>query len=781
MLTLNIEHLFPNKILHSWTHDGTYYCVTLFGEIFGSNNKFKHTSYKIGKLPLDFNLVSIITNSKRILETGNTSTDNTLISLQVCENILLAQYYTTDGTVVSYISKSYGVTWNQLSNIPNRQTDIGSEVVWMDDTIAFIIKDSTDNDCYIFKPVFKQREIDTYTDLVNWFILKDDGTVINDPINNTTTDKVHINSSFKDSGQFYKEFTSDSNNMDGAHEYTRKPYILSWPTVDGWDGDLPKTLDKSGYLVNPVDPVYYKDNGSTYALVRIPMSLSVRSGTIASSNNKYLPDEYVTRVPVVLCFNVDHIAIAKPNTPLQIKVLDIYGIDQRLAPLHSAYYTTRSGIYSFLEGLTVDSYGFLKEYGKLGTIYDYDVNGNGNGLYNTVTNDDFKHMCTGELFKITDPKTGMDVVSLIGKGRIYVCTGDPSKELNWEDKTKASTFKTPTQNSYTRARESVVDSSIDNYVSVDVKQWCHFQSVLRYNIDKNRLIGFPVSTDNDPLDYESIVGYKFPIYVPTAGSYTILDGLNKYTKTIVVETTEPQKLDNSFRTRENKNLYFGGFVADEAGYIGGLSGFVEGYDGGDIIDPTIIDPVVIDPGTPGNKPSVLAILDGVNKSTTANITTNRLSVTFQSGSGGCIGNIAAMSGKWYLELSNISSKSIYFGLVKSTVDINKEPGDDTAMCVIGLNGEVIVNTRIINVVDVIRQLELTNLVLGVMLDMDNRTLTVRTAQSLTTMVELPNESLYFYVGAVSNSVVENSVTVNFGQNPFTFNVPGGYMSGYGIK
>lgn len=795
---LTRDNYFPNGQLYAWTHGGVYYTISVEGRIFASNNKFKYDSYPVGVLPLECRYAWVypanaVTQSIDLNPASESS--NVLRNMLIQGNTIFVEIeLITDSESETryYVSRSHGVFWQELNNVVTQFPDhvtAATRDQWRNGCFAFMTIDSSDCHAYFYKPLLVQAEDGTLK-IDNWYVHRSDDRVIHNPAS-SVMNTMELEQRFRASGSTKTSYSNRLNNMDSHHEEFRKPYALRWPSLIDIEDD-PETIDHSGHLVNPFDTINYKHGNNTYAVVRVIQELTVRTGLIANDENNYKPDYLTTRVPIFYVINVDDVQYGTQAYKCPIRVLDLLGFDTFLTPLHTAQYTLRQGVYSYLSALLGKDFSIEDTYGKAGTVYDYSVTDN-TVFTNRPNFQKFVELCSGDLMKMTDPTNNKDVVAFLARDRIKVCVDDPTKEYNWIDKTTESTFVRPHQK--VRASESIVLLTEDttNQVTPVFNSWCTYDTVLRYDYENNRVLGYPVydNSVNEIGRLQNLVGYVFPSLIKTSGgNYTIGTVRNSNSSVLMIPTTTAQYTTaySDVPSNFDTDLFYGGFVGSERGFIGSLRNYVVGIDTPEEPEfpPTITEPPPEEPGAPLAAPSVFAVLDDVKKSTTAAVAPNRRAVSFGLLQGSVISNIGVGAHKWYLEISNFSSHKIYFGLASIDFDVDKEPGQASNVLAVDLNGVVRKGGSLIyqNQTPLVTDGIYDNQVIGIKIDMVNRLLqfTNGDGQWVTTaIVGMPAGDVYFYVGASPSSWNQSSIAVNFGQDPFKYNVPNGYVSGYGIK
>lgn len=792
--------LFPNYILHSWTYEGSYYAITTDFRIFVSSNKFAYSSTYLGDLPFAGCDIAFVWGSTGRVEMNiqpvpsSPDVQYTLANLLVKGNVIFVEVLHLELGLQSYISKDLGLSWTNLSDsmstvTPDHISQFSEcENIWRGGVASFMCVDERGCNTYIFKPMFKASDDNTYR-LSGWLIVRDDGVVINNRAD-PTLDVLNIERRFSSSGDLISQYDNKLNTMDGHLEKYRKPYTLRWPQYQPDTETNPRCIDRSGFIVNPFDVVHVRTGDKHNWVIQIPQEIHIKLGLLAEKENRYLPDRITTRVPIFYVMDVNTLKDANVDNKAPIRVLDLHGFDTYLAPLHKAQVTTRAGVYSFIEKMLGKSVSIFDSFGKPGTVYSFDAP-TGETFPSRVFIDGFQEHCTGDLIKITDPEYGRDVVAFLSRDRIKVCITDPSKEYNWIDKTKTSTFVRSAQRVSLPPSVAVLPNlATDNTRTLTPDVWCGYDTVLRYDYEDNRLLGYPVYSigqSTDPAD--NLVAYNFPAFIRNGANdysigYSTVSGL-EYRETNV---NRQQNLSDQ-QTDLYRSLFYGGFVGDTHGYIGSLTKFVNGI----LVPPEPEAPTepVPNPPEPSDPPlsvpATIALLDDITHSSTANIASNRRAVDFGVSRGSAIANIAVGSSKWYLELSAISNDNIFFGVAKAGFDVNKEPGDDSSVVAVGMEGQVLRSGNIIYktstpLIDFNAGGDPT---IGVVIDMDNRVLQFTNGDGSfysQAIGGLPSGSLTLYIGATANTAdsTVSSVAINFGQLPFKYTVPNGVHRGYGI-
>lgn len=825
MIREEVEAYFPNEILHSWTYDGQYYVISVYMKVYCSSDKFTVTSNLIGELPfpeactVEVNQLNVPSDEHRITVNNNYYGDFTKVVTSIFvngSNIFVEYVDLVENVTLSYISRSFGASWNLLTSLnvttPGYVSNYFSlkDKVWRGGLSGFMVPDRDGCNLYIFKPLFKQKDDVNFPgqyDVAGWLVVSDVDVVISNS-SVESQNKSTFENRFKDSG-FMSYITDDTNHMANTREIIRKPYQISWPYPRDLDihdiGYNPEeiSLEHRGYVVNPIDVVRYTHNDTLYMIARVPYGATVRIGSVekinTGSGDQYSPDTITFNIPVLYVVNVGTIPNATIENKFSIRTHDILGFDVVLASLNSSVYTKNLGVYSFIENYVCDDGDFLSRFIEKGAIYE----GGGEDSYIMSSNITcFSNQCSGDIMKITDPVTGGDVVGFIGRGRAKVCTTDPMIEAGWKDVTKSNTYRrgSSLQNV---ATGSLFDDSELTTIEQDV--WDCSYPVLRYDFNDSRLLGlskvvYPTEGDDDP----SLI-YTFPSFIKIGSTYTIGK---------VVKSTFPFKnigevsadfsntdfniadVNNYQASNPYIDLYYGGFVGAGRGFVGSLEDFVVGI----VVPPEPDFPVIpTNPGTPytGNPlpaPNTLAILDDVKRSASAIVQPGRLSVIFGTSNigsqrGGVVSNIGVNSGRYYIELSNITSFNLYFGLAKATADMEKEPGADAGVLAVGLNGTVTIGNKAIyrhNTPILTDNSDAANAVIGVLIDLNERTFQYTDVDGNwygSGIGSLPMGTLHFYVGSVDDFTepkTPTSVSLNMGAFPFVYDIPNDAHAGFGI-
>lgn len=792
--------LFPNYILHSWTYEGSYYAITTDLRIFVSNNKFAYSSTYLGDLPFAGCDIAYVWGVDGRIEMNiqpvpsSPDTQYTLATLLVKGNVIFVEVLHLELGLQSYLSKDLGLSWTNLSTSMSTETPghisqfSECEDIWRGGVAAFMCTDERGCNTYIFKPMFKVNTDDTYK-LSGWLVVRDDGVVMSNSADDTLN-LLNFERRFGSNGDVAVQYDNKLNTMDGHLEKYRKPYVLRWPQYHTIPERNPRCIDRSGFIVNPFDVIHTRYGDKNYWIVQMPQEIRIKLGFLAEKENRYMPDMLITRVPVFYALDVNTLKDATLQDKAPVRVMDLHGFDTYLAPLHKAQVTTRAGVYSFIEKMLGKSVNLFASYGAPGTVYSFDAP-TGETFPTRVFIDGFQDHCSGDLMKITDPEYGRDVLAFLTRDRVKVCVLDPSKEYNWIDKSKTSTFVRSAQRIDTPPSVAVLPGlEVDNSRSITPDVWCGYDTVLRYDYEDNRLLGYPVYSvgqSTDPGD--NLAAYNFPAFIRvSANDYNV--GYSTVAGLEYRETNVSRQLNlNDKATDLYRSLFYGGFVGDTHGYIGSLTKFVNGI----LVPPEPEAPTepVPNPPEPNDPPlavpGTIALLDDITHSTSANIAPNRRAVDFGLARGSAIANIAVGNSRWYIELSAISNQFIFFGIAKAGFDVEKEPGADSSVVAVGMDGQVrrggsMIYKASTPLIDFNAGGDPT---IGVVIDMENRVLQFTNGDGAfysQAIGGLPTGNLTFYLGAVantSNSTV-SSVAVNFGQLPFKYTVPNGVHRGYGI-
>lgn len=807
-MSITAGELFPNKLFYSWTHGGLYYAigsetpgmeVSESCVIWVSPDKFKYSWSLVGKFPFyQSRTASIYTSIGYPSEIECSGEGNNLInlsSLLVRGSNIFVQYDNYDeesnqsnNITVSektyYYSRSYGALWSKLENVvtefPGYLTDLEVQThVWRKGTFAFMVTDSRECYTYFFKPLFKRNADDNTVELADWYVHRSDDVIINNPSDPAMNVLIFPNR-FLDSGTYETHYTNTLNNMDNHHEKFRKPYIVRWPQMYPMqsEADVTETYDHSGFLVNPFDTVHYNYNNENYAISRVPYEVSIRSGLIADSGNQFNPDYFTARIPVFYCINVDALERATTGNKVALKTLDIIGFSEHLTGLHSVQYTLRGGIYSFFMSLLGPNLDLHNLFGEPGTVYPYSSEPSDDAYSKRVFLKTLVERCSGDIMKINDPSTGFDVAAVIFGNRVKVCSEDPSSELNWVDKTRDDTYSMPVFRGYT---DSTMSVSTGETETVELPLWCPNDTVLRYDYENCRLLGYPKYTPSGEL---YLTGYSFPAFIKSSSGYSVgYYGTDGY-----VTADGPQYKEEIPAI----GWRYGGFVAASRGFVGSLAGYLKGVDIPEEPEnpPVIVITPEIPEGEPLDPPVTIAILDDVKKTTTTIISSDRKSVEFTPGYvGGALSNIAVQTGKYYLEVSNMVG-DLYFGLAKANLDVNAGPSNDTNAIVVDANHRFYIGgKKVVSGIDADYLYSPGNYdCIGLLIDMDSKILSFITDDGMiseSSIGGLPDAPLYFYVGvdggvSKDGDPTVSSITVNFGDDLFNHTVPAGFKYGFGI-
>lgn len=833
--------VFNNGILHSWTFDGLYYVITQDSQIYYSTNKFTSSSKRIGTLPIPDAATHVKTNPlvdyegdgnsetiHQLTDTSGTSMGGYVIAniIVVGSNILVDYIKTSTNEVETYLSRSFGSQWSRINNIHtdtpgyiSKREDIYTEEIynqyyndsgiWRLGLTAFIAPDFNGCNLYMFKPVFKRIDLvtgegstgDRLYDVVGWVVVQDNDVVICNP-GVPSLDICNFEKRFSDSGLIGGSIKTDLNHMPNVDEVYRKPYTIHWPNCFTYVSHRGQNLEHKGYTVNAHDVVFYTKDKQQYLVARTPLTCYIKQGNLAynssDTQSPYKCGELKFNIPALYVINLSTIANATTTNKFNIRVLDPVGFDVALAPLNGAVFTKNAGVYSFINKYLGDGVDLIDMFFKPGTVYDY-----GDDLPASFKNSEDR--ISGDIVKITDPQTNKDVLGFVYRGRVKICTGNPSLEKDWIDVTTDSTYKQKQQPTVISGIDVAGTShGIPSTGGNDglFSFWNNWSKVLKYDYEYNRFIGHGF--------YNKVtkkLEYTFPAFKKTGSTYTLgyigstANPFNSdrlavtkvsefYSDALDVSDDELNDLETQPSNKDTR-LYYGGFVGAKRGYIGSMTDFVDGIlvpgEPEFPTEPEDPEPPTTEPALP--TPVTLAIIDDVKKSSTAVIDASRLVVSFDKNKGSCIANIGLDSGKYYVELSYITSRNIYFGLAKPDFNVNAEPGDDAGVLAVNMSGEVLFGGALIfkHSAPLIDEPSVTPTAkIGIKIDLTNRKLHYTNGDGVYQSIaigNLPKGTLHFFIGSdteVRDPGEDASVVVNFGQHPFSYPVPGGYKSGYGI-
>lgn len=839
--------VFNNGILHSWTFDGLYYVITKDSQIYYSTNKFTSSSKLIGTLPIPDMASHVKTNPLvdyegdgniqviyKLIDIGDYPMGQYVIAniIVVGGNILVDYINTATNEVETYLSRSFGAQWSRINNIhtdtpgyiSKREELYSQEIyneyyddngIWRLGLTAFIAPDFNGCNLYMFKPVFKRIDLNTdgessvsdrLYEIAGWVVVQDNDVVICNP-GVPSLDICNFENRFYDSGLIGGEISSDLNHMPGVKEIYRKPYTIHWSNCFPHFANTEINHEHKGYVVNAHDVVFYNKDKQQYLVARTPLTCYIRQGSLSfnpgSINAPYGIGDLKFNIPALYVINLSTIANATTTNKFNIRVLDPVGFDVALAPLNGAIYTKNTGVYSFINKYFGDGVDLIDMFFKPGSVY-----GNGGDATYSVPASFFtsEDKISGDIVKITDPQTNKDVLGFVYRGRIKICTGNPTLEKDWLDVTTDSTYKQRQQPTILMGMDvggvgyPAYPTSENDYDLFSF--WDNWSKVQKYDYEYNRFIGhgfYNVATRK--------LEYTFPAFKKIGSTYTLgyinstTDPFNSDKLAVTKEANfyelhheESGDEINELETQpynESTRLYYGGFVGAKRGYIGSMRDFVDGIlvpsEPEYPTEPEDPEPPSTDPALPA--PVTLAILDDVKKSSTAVIDASRLVVSFDKNKGSCIANIGLDSGKYYVELSYITSRNIYFGLAKPDFDVNAEPGDDAGVLAVNMSGEVLLGGALLfkHAAPLIDEPGATPTAkIGIKIDLTNRKLHYTNGDGVYQSVaigNLPKGTLHFFIGSdveVRDPGEDASVVVNFGQHPFSYPVPGGYKSGYGI-
>ena len=166
-----------------------------------------------------------------------------------------------------------------------------------------------------------------------------------------------------------------------------------------------------------------------------------------------------------------------------------------------------------------------------------------------------------------------------------------------------------------------------------------------------------------------------------------------------------------------------------------------------------------------------AVLNPLDKGANVSVTEGNLLATISSTGGVVLSSIGISSGKWYWEMTRNGGADCVIGIANSSVSRTAYLGSDAnGWGYIGSNGNKVNNGSSASY----GSSYATNIVIGVALDMDSGTVTFyRNNVSQGTAYSSLTGTIYAAFGTGNNT---DSVYANFGQRPFAYTPPTGYVA-----
>ena len=166
-----------------------------------------------------------------------------------------------------------------------------------------------------------------------------------------------------------------------------------------------------------------------------------------------------------------------------------------------------------------------------------------------------------------------------------------------------------------------------------------------------------------------------------------------------------------------------------------------------------------------------AVLNPLDKGANVSVTEGNLLATISSTGGVVLSSIGISSGKWYWEMTRNGGADCVIGIANSSVSRTAYLGSDAnGWGYIGSNGNKVNNGSSASY----GSSYATNIVIGVALDMDSGTVTFyRNNVSQGTAYSSLTGTIYAAFGTGNNT---DSVYANFGQRPFAYTPPTGFVA-----